>query len=174
MAALGIETGADLRAKPIEWLRDHFGERSSAYYHDLARAICHRQVRAHRPHKSIGAERTFDMDLREEADLIAELDRISHYAWDRIERVESRGRTVVLKVKYQDFQIITRSHSHAEPVADRKAFLTTGVELLRALLPVPKGVRLLGLTLANFEATEREEAAEAVEIKDELEPVLPF
>jgi len=174
MAALGIETGADLRAQSIEWLRGHFGERSAAYYHDLARAICHRQVRAHRPHKSIGAERTFDTDLIEEADLFTELDRISHYAWDRIERVERRGRTVVLKVKYKDFQIITRSQSHVEPVADRKAFLGTGIEMLRGLLPLPKGVRLLGLTLANFEQPEEPAAAESPAPEDELEPVLPF
>jgi DNA polymerase IV len=174
MATLGIETGADLRAKPLDWLHAHFGERSAAYYYDLARAICHRQVRAHRPHKSIGAERTFDMDLIEETDLVNELDRISHHAWDRIERVESRGRTVVLKVKYGDFQTITRSHSHAEPVADRKAFMATGVELLRGLLPLAKGVRLLGLTLANFGETEREETAEQAAAEAELEPVLPF
>jgi len=174
MAALGIETGADLRAKSLEWLHAHFGERSAAYYHDLARAICHRRVCPHRPHKSIGAERTFDMDLIEETDLVTELDRISHYAWDRIERVDSRGRTVVLKVKYGDFQIVTRSHSHAEPVADRKAFLTTGIELLHGLLPLAKGVRLLGLTLANFGEAEREEEAEASAVQDELEPVLPF
>ena len=173
MSALGIETGADLRDKSLEWLKAHFGERSAAYYFDLARAICHRRVRAHRPHKSIGAERTFDIDLVEEADLIAELDRISHYAWNRIERVERRGRTVVLKVKYQDFRIITRSHSHGEPIADRKTFLATGIDLLRALLPMPKGVRLLGLTLANFEQAEEEEPAVQPPI-DEREPALPF
>ena len=174
MATLGIETGADLRAQPMEWLLQHFGARSAAYYHDLARAICHRRVRAHRPHKSIGAERTFDLDLIEESDLVNELDRISHHAWDRIERVESRGRTVVLKVKYGDFQIVTRSHSHAEPVADRKTFLSTGIELLHTLLPPRKGVRLLGLTLANFESGEEEEEEPVPAPTDELEPVLPF
>ena len=110
----------------------------------------------------------------EEADLVPELDRISHYAWDRIERVDGRGRTVVLKIKFGDFQTITRSHSHAEPVEDRKAFLATGIDLLRALLPLSKGVRLLGLTLANFGEGEREEAAEFPAVEDALEPVLPF
>jgi DNA polymerase-4 len=175
MSALGIETGADLREKSIEWLHENFGERSAAYYYDLARAICHREVRAHRPHKSIGAERTFDTDLIEEAELIAELDRISHYAWNRIERVETRGRTVVLKVKYQDFRMITRSHSHTEPIEDRKAFLATGVEMLRTLLPLPKGVRLLGLTLANFGREEKEEEEPAPQrLQEDREPALPF
>jgi DNA polymerase-4 len=170
MARLGIESGADLRAWPIEDLRSQFGERSARYYYDLARAICHRQVRADRPSKSIGAERTFDLDLSDEADLMTELDRISVYAWTRVERSEVRGRTVSLKVKYQDFKTITRAHSLAEPVADRQAFLATGIALLRALLPVPKGVRLLGLTLSGIEEPRQVE----IEDRDEREPVLPL
>jgi DNA polymerase-4 len=176
MSALGIETGADLRAKDMDWLLAHFGERSAAYYFDLARAICHRQVRADRPHKSIGAERTFDTDLIDEADLLAELDRISHHAWNRIERVENRGRTVVLKVKDKDFRIVTRTHSRTEPIADRKAFLEIGTEMLRAMLPLRKGVRLLGLTLTNFEQAGRDEepAPTPQRLAEEREPVLPF
>src|SRR5688500_2239434 len=170
MAGLVIETGADLREKTIEWLRSHFGERSAPYYFNLARGICHRQVRADRPYKSIGAERTFDVDLIDEEELINELDRISHFAWNRVERAEVQGRTVTLKVKYQDFQIITRSRSLAEPIAHRPQFLAVGVELLRALLPLRKGVRLLGLTLSGFPG-EKEEVEAPV---DEREPVLPL
>ncbi len=168
MAAQGIHTGADLKAQTLAWLQAHYGS-SGDYYYNLARGICHRQVRADRPHKSIGAERTFDLDLIEEADLVAELDRISHYAWDRIERVEARGRTVTLKVKYQDFRTITRAHSHDEPVVDRKLFLATGIDLLRGLLPLDKGVRLLGLTLSNLTAEQEER-----QVEDEREPVLPL
>ncbi len=165
MAALGIETGADLRDKPLDFLRAHFGN-SAQYYHDLARGICPRVVRADRPSKSIGAERTFDVDLKDPADLMTELDRISTYAWERIERSRARGQTVTLKVKYQDFQIITRAHSLAAPVADREQFLAAGTRLLRALLPVPKGIRLLGLTLSKLDADS--------ERADEREPVLPL
>ena len=164
MAALGIETGADLRDKPLDFLRAHFGN-SAQYYHDLARGICHRVVRADRPSKSIGAERTFDVDLKDPADLMTELGRISTYAWERIERSQARGRTVTLKIKYQDFQIITRAHSLNAPVADREQFLAAGIRLLRALLPVPKGIRLLGLTLSKLEDSEQ---------ADEREPVLPL
>lgn len=171
MERLGIRTGADLRAWTIEDLRDQFGERSAHYYHDLARGICHRQVRANRPHKSIGAERTFDVDLTDEADLLTELDRVSAYAWQRVERADVQGRTVILKVKYQDFQILTRSHSLPEPVEDRRHFLAVGSDLLRGLMPMPKGVRLLGLTLAGILGAESEEQEAAA---DEREPVLPL
>ncbi len=166
MAGLGIETGADLRSRSLQFLAAHFGS-SALYYHDLARGICHRQVRADRPSKSIGAERTFDIDLAEEADLLTELDRVSVYAWNRIERARARGRTVTLKVKYADFQTITRARSLDRPLADRDDFLATGKALLRALLPAPKGVRLLGLTLSNF-------AEDAPASTPLLEPALPF
>jgi DNA polymerase-4 len=149
MARLGIETGADLRAMSLDFLTHNFGS-AGPYYHDLARAICHRQVRAHRERKSIGAEDTFFADLTEEAALVAELERIATTIWTRIGDRAIAGRTVVLKVKYQDFRIITRSRSLARPVSGRDEFLGIGVTLLRGTLPAPKGIRLLGLTLSSL------------------------
>jgi DNA polymerase-4 len=164
MAQLGIETGADLRAKSLDWLARHFGS-SARYYHDLARGICHREVKADRPYKSVSAERTFDIDLVEEADLRTELDRVSLYAWNRVERAKVEGRTVTLKVKYADFRTITRSRSLARAVAGRDEFLGLGSALLASILPVEKGVRLIGLGLSNLS----EEAAAAPR-----EPALPL
>ncbi len=149
MAALGIETGADLRAQSLAFLQHNFGS-SGQYYHDLARGICHRQVKPNRPWKSIGAEDTFFDDLTEEDALATELDRISQTVWRRISEKGIRGRTVTLKVKYQDFQIVTRARSLDRPVSGREEFLDIGCQLLRTLLPPPKGIRLLGLTLSNL------------------------
>ena len=174
MQRLGIESGAHLRAWSLADLAAQFGERSAHYYYNLARGICHRQVRADRPYKSIGAERTFDLDLKEEADLMTELDRISVYAWTRVERAEAQGRTVTLKIKYQDFQTITRSHSLTEPVTDRAQFLATGAELLRALMPVPKGIRLLGLTLSGLAGADEDDEQGAPSVAEDREPALPF
>ena len=150
MARLGIETGADLRTRSLPWLAEHFGS-SAEYYHNLARAICHRPVRANRIRKSLGAEDTFGTDLTAEADLLAELDAISRTVWRRIEEKGGiSGRTVTLKVKYQDFQIVTRARSLGRAVTGREEFLEVGATLLRALLPPPKGIRLLGLTLSGL------------------------
>jgi DNA polymerase IV len=167
MARLGIETGADLRAQSLAFLTHNFGS-SGQYYHDLARGICHRQVRPDRPYKSIGAEDTFFDDLTDEAALVAELDRISHTVWRRIEEKEIVGRTITLKVKYQDFRIVTRARSLDRPVAGREEFLDIGCALLRTLLPPPKGIRLLGLTLSNLG-----EVAAIAEGPVELELPLP-
>ncbi len=149
MAGLGIVTGADLRAQSRAFLTHNFGSSGDCYY-DLARGICHRQVKPNRPWKSIGAEDTFLTDLTDEADLLAELDRISHTVWRRIAEKEIAGRTVTLKVKYRDFQIVTRARSLDRAVAGREEFLEIGVALLGTLLPVAKGIRLLGLTLSNL------------------------
>ena len=88
--------------------------------------------------------------------MVAELDRISQTVWRRIAEKEITGRTVTLKVKYGDFQILTRAKSLDRAVAGREEFLEIGIALLRTLLPVAKGIRLLGLTLSNL--TEGAEA----------------
>ncbi len=149
MARLGIVTGADLRAMSLDFLVHNFGS-AGDYYFNLARGICHRQVKANRERKSIGAEDTFSEDLREEAALVAELDRIATTVWTRIGERPIAGRTIVLKVKYQDFQIITRSRSLERPVSGREEFLETGIALLKTVLPASRGIRLLGLTLSNL------------------------
>src|SRR3546814_17621021 len=92
MARLGIETGADLRAQSLAWLEAHFG-RSGGYYHRAARGEDDRPVRADRPYKSVGAERTFATALLEAAALSAESARIAGYAWARVARAEVSGRT---------------------------------------------------------------------------------
>jgi DNA polymerase-4 len=61
-----------------------------------------------------------------------------------------KGRTVTLKVKFGDFTQITRSKSFSQPVASFTAFEAAGQALLEALLPVPKGIRLLGLGLHSM------------------------
>jgi DNA polymerase-4 len=159
MARLGIETGADLRACSLEFLNHNFGS-SGRYYHDLARGICYRQVKADRPYKSLSAEDTFFEDLIAEADLVAELDRISLTVWERLQAKALSGRTVHLKVKYQDFRIVTRARSLPRAVASRTELLELGRDLLRTVLPAEKGIRLLGLGLSNLSNGPAEEPVE--------------
>jgi len=153
MASLGIETGADLKAKSLDFLVAHFGS-SAQYYHDLARGICHRQVKADRPYKSVSAEDTFLTDLTDPDDLQAELARIGRTVWRRIEAKGLAGRTVNLKVKYSDFRIVTRARSLGRPVAGLAEFLSLGAGLLDSLLPPEKSIRLLGLGLSGLDESE--------------------
>src|SRR6476469_2750044 len=117
MEQLGILTGADLKEWSLPALHAHFGS-SADWYWRICRGIDEREVKPDRPYKSVSAERTFDEDLRDPDRLAAELERISGYAWDRVERAQVVGRTVTLKVKYGDFSLITRSKSFAGTVRD--------------------------------------------------------
>ena len=146
MERLGISTGADLAAWSLPELEAHFGS-SGGWYWRMARGIDDRLVRSNRRHKSVSAERTFNSDLSDPGALAEQLDRVAGLAWTRIERAGVRGRTVTLKVKFADFTLITRSRSLPAPVADQADFAAVGHELLERLMPVPKGIRLLGLGL---------------------------
>lgn len=149
MAGLGIHTGADLRAQSLLFLETHFGK-SAAYLYAASRAEDERPVRPNRTRKSVGAERTYSEDLSAAPALYTALGEIVDIVWGRIEGISARGRTVTLKVKYADFQQISRARSIAAPLASRTALKALGEELLASILPVPKGVRLLGLTLSSL------------------------
>jgi DNA polymerase-4 len=149
MEALGILTGADLRAWSLPELEARFGS-SGAWYHRICRGIDEREVKPDRPYKSVSAERTFDEDLSDPQGLAAELARVAGFAWARVERAEVAGRTVTLKVKYGDFTIVTRSKSFGEAVPDLESFAAAGQALLLGLVPVRRGIRLIGLGLHNL------------------------
>lgn len=153
MARLGIETGADLAAQDIAFLRQHFGSFAD-YLYRAARGIDLRPVRANRIRKSIGGERTFSDDVSAGSTLRERLDAIAAIVWERISQHEARGQTVTLKLKYTDFRIITRARSVPAPVASEAELAAIGRALLDELLPLPMPVRLLGLTLSALEGAK--------------------
>ncbi|WP_144037197.1 DNA polymerase IV [Sphingomonas sp. TZW2008] len=149
MARLGIATGADLAAHPIAFLRAHFGSHAD-YLFGAARGVDDRPVRAHRQTKSIGAERTFEVNITDAAEAAAALAHVADAAWIRIARSGEQGRTVTLKLRDASFNTRTRARSLPRPIADTAEFLAIGQDLLSRELPVPGGIRLLGLTLSGI------------------------
>ena len=150
MARLGIETGADLAQKDRAWLGAHFGSFGD-YLYRAARGIDLRPVRTNRIRKSIGGERTFSEDISADDDLRETLERIIDIVWDRIAAKEARGRTVTLKLKFNDFQIATRSRSPGQLVSDKASFAAIARAILEDEMPLPMPIRLMGLTLSNLE-----------------------
>lgn len=150
MARLGIETGADLAAKDLAFLRQHFGS-FAEYLYRAARGIDLRPVRANRIRKSLGGERTFFEDISSGPALREALDTIVDIVWQRIAENGARGRTVTLKMKYTDFRIVTRARSLAQPVAGKAEFARIARDLLDEQLPLPLPIRLIGLTLSGLE-----------------------
>ena len=156
MARLGIETGADLAAKDAAWLRANFGSFGD-YLYRAARGIDLRPVRTNRIRKSIGGERTFSEDISSGSALRETLDNIVEIVWERIAAKEAKGRTVTLKLKFTDFQIMTRARSLARPVEDKVEFTAIAHDILAGELPLPMPIRLMGLTLSNLDRKGQEE-----------------
>jgi DNA polymerase IV len=155
MARLGIVTGADLAAKDLAWLRQHFGSFAD-YLYRAARGIDLRPVRANRIRKSLGSERTFFEDISSGPALREALDNIIDIVWPQIAERELRGRTVTLKMKFTDFQLVTRAKSMPQPVADKAEFARVARALLDEQLPLPLPIRLMGLTLSSLEGEKDE------------------
>jgi DNA polymerase-4 len=167
MHSLGIFTGADLRAQSEEFLRRHFGK-SGPYFYLLARGIDERPVNPERIRKSVGAETTFDVDLEDLLDAETAVRKICDEVWRRCARHDARGRTTTLKVKYADFEQITRSKSLSRPFVDVDEMTAATLLLLRNLHPFSKGVRLLGVTASNFEGDDDGHADETANPQLEL------
>lgn len=155
MQRLAIATGADLAAKDIAFLRAHFGSMAD-YLFRAARGIDLRPVAAHRIRKSVGGERTFSEDIGSGSALRDTLETIIAIVWERIEAAEARGRTVTLKLKFTDFQIMTRATSQPYYVNGRAEFAKLARAMLEAELPLRGPIRLMGLTLSGLEGAEEE------------------
>lgn len=154
--ALGIRTGLDIRNQTQAFLEAHFGK-AGTYYYWISRAIDEREVRANRVRKSVGAENTFSSDLNEFDPMVAELLPLIDKVWRHCDEKGSRGRTVTLKMKFNDFEIITRSRSVPMAVSNREELERLAVGLLRHEMPVRKAVRLLGVSLSSLQGESCEQ-----------------
>ena len=159
MQALGIETGADLLARDLSFLQQHFGS-AAPFYYRAARGEDDRPVHERQERKSVSVEDTFFDDLITQEALVTEIDRIAHSLWTRIEKSGAYGRTVVLKIKFADFRIITRSRSMSAPVRSAELLAETGRALLIAQLPLRMGARLLGLGVHNLDPEDPAESSQ--------------
>ena len=140
----------DIRNQTLEFMNANFGK-SGAYYYWISRGVDDRPVRANRIRKSVGAENTFSVDLTTFDAMAAELQPLIDKVWRHCESTGNRGRTVTLKVKFFDFEIITRSRSVATNVSSRGDLESLAIALLQAEMPFPKAVRLLGVSLSSLQ-----------------------
>jgi len=155
MNGLGIFTGMDMRNQTLEFMTANFGK-AGAYYYWISRGIDERPVRANRIRKSVGAESTFSQDLADYEALAAELQPLIEKVWRHCETTGARGRTATLKVKFSDFELITRSRSVAA-IDSASDLSSLALELLKQLLPPKKAIRLLGISVSGFADLEPED-----------------
>ena len=159
MRKLGIHTGADLKKLSEARLVKHFGKAGRIYFLN-ARAIDNREVIPDRVRKSVGAENTFMSDLDDRLVLSDQLHIIANEVWKRVSERNFYGRTITLKVKYADFELITRRRTLTEFIDDFNLFWKNAKELLENVDINRKKIRLMGLTVSNFNEVERPKACQ--------------
>jgi DNA polymerase IV len=146
---IGVWFGRDLKKIDRSELVQMFGKAGS-YYFEICRGIDNRAVQPFRERKSVGAEQTFFTDLFSSNDLENELLKISGILWGRIERAKVKAKTLTLKFKYSDFEQHTRSSTIQSFFDDKNKIVTESIRLMK-MAPFTKGIRLLGLTVSNFQ-----------------------
>lgn len=153
MKSLNIHCGADLKQWAEADLAAHFGKRGRHFY-NVVRAQDNRPVNPNRERKSIGAERSFPEDLHSQRDrdqLQQQLKGIAEKVGDRLHHQQKSGYTLTLKLKYANYDQITRSRTFSHPIQATDDILTIGQRLLDQELEGDCSIRLLGLTLSNLD-----------------------
>jgi DNA polymerase-4 len=161
LSTLGIKTVGDLRSLELNILEDHFGRYGQRLY-ELTRGIDESAVVSDRPTKSISAEDTFDSDVPL-AETEAIILRLAEKVWAASRKEARVARTVVLKLKTSDFNILTRSHTPMVPPASFEELATIALALReRVHLSLQQRFRLVGVGLSNFRETEEPPAQGAL------------
>ncbi len=150
MLGIGIKTGADLKKYDKKQLLRLFGK-TGGYYYDIAHGLDDRPVQPNRIRKSIGKETTLAEDIDDIDRMTEILESLSFKVENSLNRRDAKGRTVTLKVKYFDFKSITRSVTVENPVESASDIMKTVRPLLQKTEAGKKKVRLLGISISNFE-----------------------
>ena len=159
MHDLGIKTGYDLKQLSKKELTRRFGKVGS-YYYQIARAEDNREVNPNRIRKSLGAENTFIKDLVNMQDVKNELENILEILHERLKKSNTKGKTLTIKVKYSDFQQITKSKTIDSWIENKTDIRSIYKELLDQV-EIRNGIRLLGITLSHLNHEEAENKDES-------------
>jgi DNA polymerase-4 len=146
---LEIRTVSDLAEKPLTLLREHFGKFGS-YLFDIARGVESREVTPVWERKSFGVEETFAEDITNGEFLRRYLYRCAVRVFGLLESEKKKGRTVTLKIKYHDFQSISRRVTRDRFLASADDVFRTACELLARTEAGVRPIRLAGISLSTF------------------------
>ncbi len=150
---MGIFTGQDLAARDELDLVRAFGKAGS-WYRGIACGIDPREVTPHRIAKSVGVEETFDHDLTTLAEMEKVLREIAEELQNRLVRANLSGKTVTLKLRYANFETITRSKSSPIYLREAPDLYRIALSHLQHVEALDKKVRLLGITVSNLDNQE--------------------
>jgi DNA polymerase IV len=148
LRARGIERLVDVRTAELQLLRDTVGSLAD-WLRQLANGIDDRPVSPNREAKSSGSESTYPEDLTSLETIRTEVAELASHAIGWLDRRQMFARTVTLKVRYDDFTTITRSHT-APPTRDEADLIARAIRLLDKTDAGRRPVRLLGVSVHNF------------------------
>ena len=140
----GLRTIGDLAHTPVESLEHIVGKAGASRLHDLAWGIDPRSVQTRSEEKSIGHELTFETDVTDPAIIRRELLRLSGMVAARLRSGEVSARTVVLKLRYADFSLVSRSRTLQEPTDLGRRLYEETSDILAGLGAIPP-IRLVGV-----------------------------
>jgi DNA polymerase-4 len=146
---MGLRTIGDVAALDESTLQHSLGNSLGAHLHALANNVDDRDVVTDREAKSIGAEETFNADLRDRDACERELVRLTDRACGRMRKESIVARTITLKIRFGNFETRTRARTLPEATDVSTVILATVKELL-AEFEVGRGVRLLGVSLSQL------------------------
>ena len=149
----GIETIGELREIPRKELAELFGKKGNDLFF-LSRGIDNRPVEVGEDTSSISHERTFSTSLTKDDEIYAALMDMSEMVTRRLREKELKGRTVFIKVRYDNFDTLTRSHTLNEKIFTAESLYNTGKKLLKKYSLLKKPVRLLGIGISNLTASQ--------------------
>jgi len=155
MNQMGVHIGADLKRFSEIEIQQHFGK-SGKFFYQMVRGMDERPVRPNRISKSVGSEDTFESDLTDPELMKVEIARLAERVFARLERGEKFGKTVTLKIKYADFSQITRSKTGLISLSKLHEIQDYAYELLEKVDMQDKRVRLLGVTVSNFQCEQHD------------------
>jgi DNA polymerase-4 len=146
----GLKTCEDVWKHSTESLANTLGPSSAEWLLASSRGIDEREVCTHWERKSLGREETFERDVESIDSMIQELKVISESVESDLRDEGKTGRTVTLKVKYADFQSVTRRLTLESPIDDASNLFEISSQLLLRTEAGKKKVRLLGISVSNF------------------------
>jgi DNA polymerase-4 len=169
LRAAGITRLVDVRAQDEAALTALVGS-MAGWLRALAQGVDERAVSPHRSVKSSGSERTYTEDLTDLGTIQAEVAKMAEAAARWLEKRELLARTITLKLRYDDFRTITRSHSEA-PTRDMASLIDRAVRLVDRTDAGRTPVRLLGVSVHGLGT---EEASTELAPEPDADPRLPF
>ena len=152
LKAQGIETIGQLAERELPWLMQHFGKSYGAWLHDAAWGRDERPVVTESEPVSMSRETTFERDLhavRDREELGAIFTRLCEQVAADLQRKGYEGRTIGIKIRYDNFQSVTRDQSLDEHIADAKRIRQVAGQCLKRV-DLTRRIRLLGVRVGSL------------------------